>query len=564
MTLTVGAAIARTLQEYGVTCVFGMEDPVNIVHGLDGNAVRVVTVRDEKHGAIMAHGYAKATNRPGVCLSTFGPGATNLATGLLEAQKSSIPVIAFVQEIAQSNRGKHSSSELDHGLALSPYVKWVGRIEMRERALEITRHAFRIATSGRPGPVVVLCPPDVMAQVAHEDGVANQERYASFPSMRTRPSREAVAEAAEILLSARRPAILSGGGVIISQAWDEMLALAEKLRAPIATTMNGKGAVPEDHPLSAGVSGTSTGGQYGRGIIANTVLEEADVVLIVGSRNGQICSFNWTLPRPGTRVIHIDMDPEEIGRNFLTEVPLLGDARETLQDLLAEIGGRAPSSRDPAPRLDALRAEWESEVSEVFASQQTPIRPERLLREISDRVRDDTVIVTDASYITGWAMSHIDTVGKGKAMISPRGTGGIGWSLPAAIGAKMGAPDSTVICVTGDGAFGYVFNELETAARYRVPLVVIVFNNGTLGFQKHYEQKMFGSYRECDFLEIDFAEVARSLKCRGERVTDPALIGAAIERALAGNEPYVIDVIIDPDAMAPIVGMSSDLVMQSH
>ena len=262
MTLTVGAAIARTLQEYGVTCVFGMEDPVNIVHGLDGNAVRVVTVRDEKHGAIMAHGYAKATNRPGVCLSTFGPGATNPATGLLEAQKSSIPVIAFVQEIAQSNRGKHSSSELDHGLALSPYVKWVGRIEMRERALEITRHAFRIATSGRPGPVVVLCPPDVMAQVAHEDGVANQERYTSFPSMRTRPSREAVAEAAEILLSARRPAILSGGGGIISQAWDEMLALAEKLRAPIATTMNGKGAVPEDHALSAGVSGTSTGGQY--------------------------------------------------------------------------------------------------------------------------------------------------------------------------------------------------------------------------------------------------------------------------------------------------------------
>lgn len=564
MTLTVGAAIARTLQEYGVTCVFGMEDPVNIVHGLDGNSVRVVTVRDEKHGAIMAHGYAKVTNRPGVCLSTFGPGATNLATGLLEAQKSSIPVIAFVQEVTTANRGKHSSSELDHAAALSPYAKWIGRIEMRERALEITRHAFRIATSGRPGPVVVLCPPDIMAQEAPADAGTDQTLYGSFPSMRTRPSRDSIEQAAEILLSARRPVILSGGGVILSQAWNEVVALAEKLRAPVATTMNGKGAIAEDHPLSAGVCGSSTGGQYGRGAIANTTLAEADVVLIVGSRNGQICSCNWTLPRPGTRVIHIDVDPEEIGRNFETEVPLPGDARETLHDLITAIGDLAPASDDPAPRLDALRAEWSQEVKEVFTSDQRPIRPERLLREISSRVGDDTVVVTDASYITGWAMSHIDAVGKGRAMISPRGTGGIGWSLPAAIGAKMGAPDTSIICVTGDGAFGYVFNELETAARYRVPIVVIVFNNGTLAFQRHYEQKLFGTYRECDFLDIDFSEVGRSLKCKGERITDPALLGEAIDRALAGNEPYVLDVVIDPDAMAPIIGMRPDEILESH
>lgn len=564
MTLTVGAAIARTLQEYGVTCIFGMEDPVNIVHGLDVDSVKIVTVRDEKHGAIMAHGYAKATNRPGVCLSTFGPGATNLITGLLEAQKSSIPVIAFVQEIALANRGKHSSSEMDHAAGLAPYVKWVGRIEMGERALEITRAAFRIATSGRPGPVVVLCPPDVMAGAAHEDSGVNQPRFGSYPAMRSRASAEAVSDAANVLLAARRPVILSGGGVILSKAWDEVVALGEKLRAPVATTMNGKGAIREDHPLNAGVSGTSTGGQYGRGIIANTVLEEADVVLIVGSRNGQICSFNWTLPKPGTKVIHVDVDPEEIGRNFVTEVPLLGDARETLRDLLTEIGPRQPASLDPAPRLQELRSAWQEEVREVFASDQQPIRPERLLREISDQCDDSTVIVTDASYITGWAMSHIDTTGNGRAMISPRGTGGIGWSLPAAIGAKMGAPDTKVVCVTGDGAFGYVFNELETAARNKIPLVVVVFNNGTLGFQRHYEQKLFGSYRECDFLEIDFAEVARSLKCQGERVTDPAKLGEVIRRALATDGPFVIDVVIDPDAIAPIVGMSPDAVMQSH
>lgn len=564
MNLTVGAAMARTLKEYGVTCVFGMEDPVHIAHGIDAEAIRLVTVRDEKHGAIMAHGYAKATNRPGVCLSTCGPGATNLITGLLEAQKSSIPVIALVQDIAQANRGKHAASEIDHAACLAPFVKWVGRIELAERALEITRHAFRIATSGRPGPVAILCPPDILAQTVTEDRGASQPGYGSFPSMRSRPASDAVRRAAEVLLSARKPVILSGGGVIISQASESVIRLGEVLNAPVATTMNGKGAIPDDHPLSVGAAGTSTGGQYGRGVIANKLLEDADVVLIVGSRNGQICSFNWTLPKPGTKVIQVDVDPEEIGRNFLVDVSLVGDAREALQDLIAEIGDRRPASEEPKSLINRLRADWEASVEAVFTSDQDPIRPERLLREISARTDDRTVVVTDASYITGWAMSHIDTPGTGCPMLSPRGTGGIGWSLPAAIGARMGSPDSKVICLTGDGAFGYVFNELETAARYDVPVVVVVFNNRTLGFQKHYEQKLFSSYRECDFLDVDFSEVARSLKCSGERVTDPAKIGEALERALSSRGPYVLDVVIDPNAMAPIVGMNPDVVMQSH
>jgi acetolactate synthase I/II/III large subunit len=563
MSMTVGGCIARTLKEYGVTCVFGMEDPVHLTHGLDGNAVRTVTVRDEKHGAIMAHGYAKATNRPGICLATCGPGATNLITGLLEAQKSSIPVIAFVQEIPMRNRGRHAASEVDHEACLAPYVKWVGRIELAERALEITHHAFRIATSGRPGPVVVLCPPDIMAQEIAAEIYAESD-YAAFPATRSRPDRARIKRAAELLLGARRPAILAGGGVIISQAWEEVVELAERLKAPVATTMNGKGVIADDHPLSAGVSGTSTGGRYGRGKVANEVLAEADVVLIIGSRNGQICSFNWTLPRPGTTVIHVDMDPVEIGRNFRTAVPLVGDARETLRDLLTEISGRSGQAVDPESRLRPRHEEWRRSTADVFSSNQVPVRPERLLREISTRVADGTIVVADASYVTGWATSHIDSTGGGNAMISPRGTGGIGWSLPAAIGAKMAQPDRRVICITGDGAFGYILNELETAARYHVPLVVVVFNNATLAFQKHYELKLFGSHRECDLLDIDFAAVARGLRCEGERVTEPAEIGPALDRAFASGRPYVVDVVIDPEAMAPIVGLDREQVLESH
>lgn len=564
MRSSAAAAIARTLQAYGVRCVFGMEDPVGIVHALDREAVRIVTVHDEKHGAIMADGYARATGRPGVCIATFGPGATNLITGLLEAHKSSIAVIAFVQDIPAANRGRHSASEIDHIAALAPFVKWIGRIELAERAQEMTRHAFRIATSGRPGPVVVLCPPDVLAKDIDDDGMGADASHGTFPAMRTRPAREAIARAAGTLLQARRPVILAGGGVITSGAWNEVVELAERLRAPVASTMNGKGVIADDHPLSAGVTGTSTGGRYGRGQVANRVLADADAVLIVGSRNGQICSYNWTLPGPKARVIHIDVDPQEIGRNFPAQVALPGDARETLRDLLEATEGRQPASEDPRPGLQALREEWERSTRDVFSSRQVPIRPERLLREISARVDGQTLIVADASYVTGWAMSHIDSPGEGRAIVSPRGTGGIGWSLPAAIGASMGDPGRRVLCLTGDGAFGYVFNELETAARYRVPVVVVVFNNGTLAFQKHYEQKHYGDFRECDFLDVDFAELGRSLKCHGERITDPDHIGGALERALDSGRPWVLDVVIDPDARAPIVGLDEDGALQSH
>lgn len=556
---TVGKVIADTLKAYGVTHLFGMEDPVHIFHALDRKVVRPITVHDEKHAAIMAHGYAKATGRPGVCTATCGPGATNLITGLLEASKSSIPVVALVQDIPSRNRGRHAASEIDHAASLTPFVKWVGSIELPDRAPEMVRHAFRIATTGRPGPVVVLCPADVMPMETEATVYAEPE-YTVFPATRTRASRQSIGRAADILLSATKPIIIAGGGAMASGAWPQILELAERYRTPVATTMNGRGVIPDDHELSVGVLGTSTGGLYGRGKIANEMLREADVALILGSRTGQICYSNWTLPGPNTKVIHADIDPTEIGRNFRTDAALVGDVRETLVELIDECRSRnfQAERNNAVERIRALRSDWAAETTDVFASAATPIRPERLLREISARSTQDTLIVTDASYVTGWAMSHIDTQGVGVGQISPRGTGGIGWGLPAAIGAKLAAPSRPVICVTGDGGFGYVLSELETAARYGVNVVVVVFNNGTLGFQKHYEEKLFGNYVDCDFAPVNYAEIARAMSCQGERITDPALIGQALDRALASGKPYLLDVIIDADAMAPIQGLERE------
>ncbi|EIM72655.1 acetolactate synthase catalytic subunit [Nitratireductor aquibiodomus RA22] len=361
--------------------------------------------------------------------------------------------------------------------------------------------------------------------------------------------------------TAERPLIIAGGGSIISGAEAEIRILAEMLDIPVATTMTGRGAIQDAHPLAVGPLGSTTGGRYGRGQISNTLLLEADVVFVLGSRTGQICYSDWNMPKPETTLIHLDIDPAEVGRNFATEVPLVGDVRDTLRDIIAICEEKNLSRTNPKAhsRIAELTARWEDEFRPLAQSSQNPIRPERLLREISGLLGEDALIVTDASYITGWAMSHIDVPSTGRFILSPRGTGGIGWCLPAAIGAKIGDPSRKVICLTGDGAFGYVFNELETAARYGVEVLTVVFNNGTLGFQRHWEQKVMGSYLECDFLDIDYSEVGRSLKCGGERITEAAEINSALKRGLASSGPYVIDAVIDPNATAPIVGFESIL-----
>lgn len=552
---TAGRILYETLKSHGVTCIFGMEDPIHVFHAADRAVTRIITVRDEKHAAIMAHGYAQVTGRPGVCASTFGPGASNLLTGLLEASRSSVPVIALVQDHPLKLKDRHASSALDHAAALEPFVKAVIRIDYPEQTADLTRRAFRLSTTGRPGPVGLICPTDVMAEQTEGDPRVDAA-YVTYPANRVRASVEAIARAAALLAGAERPLIVSGGGAIISGAACEVVELAERFSAPVVTTMTGKGAISDSHPLSAGVLGSSTGGKLGRGKIANQLLGEADLVFILGSRTGQICYSDWCLPKPGVTLLHLDIDPEEIGRNFATDLAMVGDVRDSLRDLLAyaKERGLKTDNRDNGGRLAAMLADWRLELEPAARAGQRPIRPERVFDAI-DHVLDDTsLLVTDASYVTGWAMSQLTVPVSGRFILSPRGTGGIGWSLPAGIGAKLGDPSRTVICVTGDGGFGYVMNELETAARNAVDLLVVVFNNSTLAFQRHWEELAMGQYLHCDFLDVDYSEVARALKCGGENVVDPGDLEAAIARGLSHAGPYLLNVVVDPEAAAPIVG----------
>lgn len=560
MVVTAGRIVCETIRNHGVDCLFGMEDPIHVFHAVDRSSTRIVTVRDEKHGAIMAHGYSQVTGRPGICAATFGPGATNLITGLLEAQRSSVPVIALVQDHPLAMKGRHASSELDTAAAMMPFVKAVIRIDAADEAGDKTRAAFRAATGGRPGPVALLCPTDVMVAESNASGEASA-LHAHAPANRTRADRDAIVAAAELLMAAERPLLIAGGGAIISGAFAEIADLAELFAIPVATTMTGKGAIADGHPLALGVLGTSTGGKLGRGRIANSFLADADVVLIAGSRTGQICYSDWTLPKPDTKVVHLDIDPVEIGRNFTTDVAMVGDVRDSLRDLLRHCRDHnlGRPARGNGGQIAEMKEAWTREMAPVAGSDQRPIRPERVFAEIDRVLEARSLLVTDASYVTGWSMSQIMVPASGRFILSPRGTGGIGWSLPAAIGAKIGAPDRDVICVSGDGAFGYLLGELETAARYGIDILVIVLNNSTLAFQRHWEELAMGRYLECDFLDVDYSAVARALKCGGESVDDPADLAAAIERGRAYGGPYVINAVIDPEAAAPIIGFDKPI-----
>jgi acetolactate synthase-1/2/3 large subunit len=426
------------------------------------------------------------------------------------------------------------------------------RIDYPDQAAAATARALMLATGGRPGPVALLCPTDVIGE--ETDVRASDAR--PVPIGRTVAAPQDIARVARMLASAVNPVIVSGGGAMLSGAADEVKALAERFNAPVATTLTGRGILPDSHPLATGAIGNQTGGRLGRGRIANTLVKGADLAFLIGTKTGQLAYADWTLFSPGTQIVHLDIDPAEPGRNFTPEAILIGDARETLRALITfcEAAGLSATTRDNGGRIATLKDEWRAENVNYVTSGAVPIRPERLIAEVNAVTGPDTIVVADGSYASGWVMSHIDIHAPQRTVLSPRGTGMIGWGFAAALGAKMGRSDKAVICITGDGGFQYLVGELETAARYNIKVIVVILNNATLGFQRHWEEKAFGSYRECDFLDVNFAAVAHAMHCGGERVIEPNDLAGALGRAMAAPGPYLIDAVVSAEVAAPVTG----------
>jgi acetolactate synthase I/II/III large subunit len=510
-------------------------------------------INDERCGAFAADAYGKITNRPAVADGTLGPGATNLVTGLVESLNAGIPMIVIVGDANREHAWKNMTQEARQLEVLRPVVKEVIRVEVIKRIPEHVRRAFAVATSGRPGPVLI----DVPEDIAHGEFDFDVTDFWVDPgtrqaqARRSRPDASDVERAVELLSRAKRPILLAGGGVHISQAYAAVLALATEHGIPVAHTMSGKGAIACTSPLSAGLFG-----RYDR--IANDLIAKSDCLLVVGCKLGEIATKRFSLIPPKTPLIHIEIDPTEIGRTTKADVALVGDARLAVTDLHTALGKAKPGARkDYLAEIPKAMAAWKEGARDRMESKESPINVGRLMGELNKAMPADGVVVADGGFAAHWGGLMFDTKQAGRHFLPDRGFASIGYGVPGGIGAQLAVgPKRRVVSLTGDGGFNMSLGELETARRLGANFVAVVFNNAASGYVKALQHAVYGpgSYQSSELIEMDYATIAKGFGCHGIRVDDPEKLAAALQEGLANTStPTVIDAIVtrDPAKMLP-------------
>ena len=549
-TMTGARFLAETLREYGVTHVFFVPAIIRraLVEMEDVGIKRIIS-HGEKSAAYMADAYARVTGKPGLCFAQ-SVGAVNLAAGLQDAYLGVSPVIAITGHRPPMHRHRNSYQEVEHSKPFASVTKYSAEVETAEQLPHLLRQAFREVTTGQTLPAHLDfsgISGDVITDGMLDTDVIVEEPFTQRPAFRPAPEPERVREAARILSQAERPVIVAGGGVTASGAEAEVVRLAEMLNIPVATGLNAKGCIPENHPLAVGVVGS-----YSRWS-ANRVVSEADLVLFVGSHTGSQITLDWRIPAEGTPVIQIDIDASELGRSYQGAYGLQGDAKRTLEamlDVLEPTGGNASW----VARAQEHVQNWRDEHEPVLTSNAVPIRPERLCQELTDFLPSDAVLMADTGHAGIWTGSMVDLNHEGQSYL--RAAGSLGWGLPAALGAKCGVPDRPVVCWTGDGGMWYHIGELETAVRYGINAVIVVHNNGGLnqdrrGDEAAYEGREGGNSGELwRFNDTNFAQIAESMGALGIRVTDPNQINSALDQAVSANRPAVVDIVSDEEVAA--------------
>ncbi|HEY0442330.1 MAG TPA: thiamine pyrophosphate-binding protein, partial [Xanthobacteraceae bacterium] len=499
--MTGGEALARMIQAFRGGPMFGMGGfqllpfydaarRLGLAHHL---------INDERAGVFAADAYAKVSGRVGLADATLGPGATNLVTGLVEALNAGTPMVVLVGDSHRLHSWKNMTQESRQTEILRPACKELIRIEHVQRIPELLRRAFAVATTGRPGPVVVDVPEDVCHGThPFEDGdFAVNARYQAAPALRSRPAADDVARAAALLAKAERPIVLAGGGVHISQAADTLTAFAREFGIPVAHTMSGKGAIPCVDPLSAGLFG-----RYDR--IANKLIEEADVILVAGCKLGEIATKRYTVPPRGKTVIHLDIMAEEIGRTLEPEIALWSDVRAGVTDLHDAMRSDADAIRsrraDYAADVARRMAQWRESVRERYESAEVPVSMGRMIGELNKLMPADGILVADGGFAAHWAGLLYDTKQAGRGFVPDRGFASIGYGLPGAMGAALAADGRKVVSITGDGGFNMMLGELETARRLGSDITLLVVNNAASGYVKALQHLMYGagSYHASD------------------------------------------------------------------
>ena len=550
-----GAVIlAELLKAYGITHIFMVPAVLRrtMVEIEKRTNIKRLHVHSEKSAAYMADGYARASGKPAICMAQV-IGALNIAAGLRDAFLAHSPVIALTGGRDPKTKFKKVYQEIDDMPAFEPVTKFNATIDDVSRIPDMIEQAFRVSTSGSPGPVHLQLKGNE-AQIDLEEFEFESNFKISdtnIPPHRPICNDTLLNEALNTIQSAQRPIIVAGGGAKHSKSSLELIEFAEKLNIPIATSLNGKDLIHSSHSLSCGVVGT-----YSRES-ANLAVKAADLVIFIGSETSSMTTHFWTLPDDKSRVIQIDIEPENLGRNYLLEVAIQGDAKAILERMNRLASALTIQERtDWLKYIRELRREWYHKYKPLMESDANPIRPERLCAEIRDNAPDNAMIVVDTGHAGMWMGGMFDLQHPNQNYI--RSAGHLGWAFPASIGAKCALPDRPVICFTGDAGFWYHIAEIEVAVRWNINVIVIVNNNSggnqsKRGFDRAYGGEQTAEGRQMwTFNTVNFAEIAQNIGAVGIRVEKAEDIQIAIKKALQLNKPVIIDVVTDIDALAPL------------
>jgi acetolactate synthase-1/2/3 large subunit len=532
--------IAEAFKAYGVTHFFYV--PVIIPEAckeMQRMGITPIMTHGEKAAAYMADGYARVSHRVGVCGSQT-IGGTNLAAGLRDPFLARIPVLAITGGKLPQSRYRLMYQEIDDMPIYQAITKFNATVENEDRLPDLLNTAFRTATTGMPQPVHLELPGIAGMDLGETDvDLEFEPRYGQFPAVRTLAPAEDVATALKAIGKAKRPIIVAGGGVSSSSAQSEVVRLARYWSIPVAAALNAKGVMMDADPLFIGVVG-----EYSRSC-ANIAVNEADLVIYIGSLTGGLVTRGWSVPVKNTKVVHIDINPENLGRNYMHTIGVCGDAKTVLLQMIqaAEASGKPAPRRTWLDRVSALKAEWEKGVQQHETSDDMPMRPECLCRHISDVLPKNAIVVGDTGHAGIWMAQNFYATSKKQTFI--RAHGSLGWGFPASIGAKCAAPDRPVVCFTGDGGFYYHMAEMETAVRYGINVICVINNNDSL----NQEQGVWAGTTEFDknwrFHPVDFTAVANAMGCLGVKIERPEDVSPAMKEAFQANRPVIIEVKTD-------------------
>lgn len=529
--MTGGEILIRCLEEQGVDTVFGYPGGaiLPVYDALYEADIKHILTRHEQGAAHAADGYARATGRPGVCMATSGPGATNLVTGIATAAMDSVPLVAFTGQVPTGLIGRDAFQEADITGITMPITKHNFLVKDVRRLAQTVKEAFYIATTGRPGPVVVDLPRDVTAATApyEEPGPVKLRGY--------RPPREGnpaqVKKAVALMVQAERPVIYAGGGVISSGASEELRRLAETLMAPVTTTLMGLGGFPGDHPLWLGMLGMH-GTKY-----ANYAVSNCDLLIAIGARFDDRVTGKVETFAPEAKIIHIDIDAAEIGKNVAADVPIVGDVKLVLRQILEILEAR------PKPAWLEKVARWKKEYPLEY--KENGLKPQAVVRAIYEVTEGKARIATEVGQNQMWTAQYY-TFTRPRTFISSGGLGTMGFGFPAAIGVQVACPDEIVFDIAGDGSIQMNIQELATAVNYELPVNVAILNNGYLGMVRQWQELFYNRrYAYTELLNPDFVRLAEAYGAEGILVQKPAEIKPALEQAIASPKPVFIDFHVD-------------------